>query len=145
MASAEFVPLEQAHPPFCGQVSAEPTLRSAWSDWGRPLSHRSIPTNAEQGAEEGARRMGEATRLVIADASLTPQRIARAGLGTPGTMDIPSGMLLEPVNIKSWRNFPIRDRVAYYTTACRSFANDAKAAAYGEFWVGRAWLPNWCC
>ncbi len=138
MASAEFVPLEQAHPPFFVGIDVGGTniKIGVVDDWGRPLSHRSIPTNAEQGAEEGARRMGEATRLVIADASLTPQRIARAGLGTPGTMDIPSGMLLEPVNIKSWRNFPIRDRVAYYTGLPVTFANDAKAAAYGEFWVG---------
>jgi glucokinase len=138
MASAEFVRLEQALPPFFVGIDVGGTniKIGVVDDCGRPLSHRSIPTNSEQGAEEGARRMGEATKLAIADAGLTPQRIARAGLGTPGTMDIPAGMLLQPVNMKSWRNFPIRDRVAYYTGLPVTYANDAKAAAYGEFWVG---------
>jgi glucokinase len=51
-------------------------------------------------------------------------------------MDVPAGMLLEPHNLGGWRDFPIRDRVSHHAGLPVSFANDANAAAYGEFWVG---------
>ena len=80
--------------------------------------------------------MGEAAQDVIAKAGLKVSDVARAGLGTPGTMDIPAGMLLEPVNIPNWRQFPIRDRVAHHAGLPVTYSNDAGAAAYGEFWIG---------
>jgi glucokinase len=51
-------------------------------------------------------------------------------------MDIPKGILIKPTNLKDWNYFPIRDRVAHYCGLPVTFANDANAAAYGEFWVG---------
>ena len=60
------------------------------------------------------------------------------GLGSPGTMDIPAGKLLDPVNLKGpgWQNCPIRDRLSALLGKPVIFQNDANAAAYGEFWVG---------
>lgn len=105
-------------------------------DLGRTVGFLSIPTHVDLGAEEGARRMGEAAQRLIAEAGLKPSDVPRAGLGTPGTMDLAAGMLLEPVNLPSWRQFPIRDRVAHHTGLPITYANDAGAAAYGEFWIG---------
>ncbi len=62
--------------------------------------------------------------------------IGRVGLGSPGTMDIPAGKLLKPANLKGWDDFPLRDRVSHHCGLPVTFANDANAAAYGEFWVG---------
>ena len=45
-------------------------------------------------------------------------------------------MLVKPVNLKGWDDFPLRDRVAAHCGLPVTFANDANAAAYGEFWVG---------
>jgi glucokinase len=62
--------------------------------------------------------------------------IARVGLGSPGGMDIPQGMLTTVINLTGWDNFPIRDRVSHYCGLPVTFENDANAAAYGEYWVG---------
>lgn len=105
-------------------------------DSGRTVRFLSVPTLVDHGAEDGARRMGEAARQVIAEAGLTLADVGRAGLGTPGTMDLAAGMLLQPVNLPSWKNFPIRDRVAHHAGLPVTYANDAGAAAYGEFWIG---------
>ena len=40
------------------------------------------------------------------------------------------------MNLPGWENFPIRDRVAGHLGRPVTYANDANAAAYGEFWVG---------
>jgi glucokinase len=79
--------------------------------------------------------MAALVRQAAEEAGLMCDEIARIGLGSPGTMDIPAGMLLEPHNL-GWMHFPIRDRVSHYADRPVTFVNDANAAAYGEFWVG---------
>ncbi len=107
-------------------------------DAGRSVSHANVPSNIGQGPEAGAKRMAEAAQGAVAEASLHLSEISYAGLATPGTMDIPRGMLLHPVNLPGWDNFPIRDRVAHHLGLPVAYANDANAAAYGEFWSGGA-------
>ncbi len=51
-------------------------------------------------------------------------------------MDIPAGKLIKPANLKGWDDFPLRDRVSRHCGLPVTFANDANAAAFGEFWVG---------
>jgi glucokinase len=46
-------------------------------------------------------------------------------------------MLIRPHNLPGWHDFPIRDRVSHHCGLPVTYANDANAAAYGEFWVGR--------
>jgi glucokinase len=105
-------------------------------DRGRSVSYLSTPTKADQGPDDATRRMAEAVRRAIRKARLKPSAVARVGLGSPGTMDIPAGMLLKPVNLPGWDDFPIRDRLSQYCGLPVAFANDATAAAYGEYWIG---------
>jgi glucokinase len=105
-------------------------------DLGRSLCWHSIATDAEKGPEAAAQRMGGAVLYAADKAGLKPADIAYVGLGAPGIIDIPAGMLVAPNNIRGWDNFPIRDRVAHHCGRPVFFQNDANAAAYGEFWVG---------
>ncbi|MEX0714742.1 MAG: ROK family protein [Pirellulales bacterium] len=133
-----FLPLGEAQAPFFVGVDLGGTSIKAGvvDDLGRPLSWHQVATEAQLGPEEGTRRMAEAALQAIDHAGLTPRDIARLGLGTPGTMDIPSGMLLDPPNLPGWTNFPVRDTLSRHVGLPATFANDAGAAAYGEFWVG---------
>ena len=105
-------------------------------DLGRTLSWLNIPTAIEKGPEDAARRMGTAVHRAIGEAGLGPTDIAGVGLGSPGGVDIPAGMLTTAINLTGWDNFPIRDRVSHHCGMPITFENDANAAAYGEFWVG---------
>src|SRR6516225_4028825 len=80
-------------------------------DAGQPLSAVSLPTEASKGQEFGLERMCETIRLAIAEAKVHPGQIAAIGVATPGTMDIPAGMMLDPVNFKGWSNVPVRQYV----------------------------------
>ncbi|MEM7782944.1 MAG: ROK family protein [Planctomycetota bacterium] len=64
--------------------------------------------------------------------------IAGVGLGTPGPMNIKQGLILTPTNLPGWHHFPIRDKLSEALGKPVSYANDAAAAAFGEFWVGGA-------
>ncbi len=105
-------------------------------DSGETLAYHTMPTDQEKGAEDACARMGEAVQQLIRDAGVAKNDIVRAGLATPGPMDIAKGMILQPGNLPGWWNFPIRDRVSHHVGMPVTFANDANAAAYGEFWSG---------
>lgn len=105
---------------------------------GETLAFKSIPTQSDRGPADGADRMGAAVRALCETIGIEPQDIVRVGLATPGPMDISSGMLLHPGNLPAWHNSPIRDQVADACGRPVTFANDANAAAYGEYWRGTA-------
>ena len=105
-------------------------------DAGRTLAYHTIPTEQEKGAEAACVRMGQVVRKLVEEAGVKIEDVAHAGLATPGPMDIAAGMILRPGNLPGWRDFPIRDRTSHHTGLPVAFANDANAAAYGEFWCG---------
>ena len=133
-----FISAQEAREPFFVGIDLGGTNIKVGvvDDTGRPLCWLSIPTEPDNGPEDAARRVGEAVKEAVAQAGLKPSDVARVGLGSPGTMDLPAGKLLKPVNLKGWDDFPIRDRVAHHSGLPVTFANDAGAAAYGEFWIG---------
>jgi glucokinase len=106
-------------------------------DAGRPLSTPvSMSTEPVRGQEAGLATMAETIRRAVAAAGLTMDQIAAVGVATPGTMDIRAGLILDPPNLKPWRNVPVRQFVADTFKLPTAFQNDANAAAYGEFWAG---------
>ncbi|MGH7199875.1 MAG: ROK family protein, partial [Planctomycetaceae bacterium] len=105
---------------------------------GESLSSIKIPTEAERGPDVGVRNITRAARKAVEEAELKWDDIRGVGLATPGTMDIPAGMLLDPPNLPGWDNFPIRERVQDQLDKPTILQNDANAAAYGEYWLGAA-------
>ena len=105
-------------------------------DQGRPLSAVSLPTEAHKGQEHGLAQMCASIRQAVAEAGLQLSDVAAIGVATPGLMDIPAGVILDPPNLKPWRNVPVRQHI--HETFClpTAFQNDANAAAYGEYWAG---------
>jgi len=105
-------------------------------DTGRALSAVSLPTEAHRGQEFGLERMCETIRAAVKQAGLSMDRIASIGVATPGLMDIPAGVILDPPNLKPWQNVPVRRHIADVFGLPTAFQNDANAAAMGEFWAG---------
>lgn len=106
------------------------------SDNGQIVAEGKFPTQQELGPEhaiecavEELRKLAEANGYDFSD-------VAAVGLGTPGTMDIPAGLILEPSNLTSWRHFNVRDELFRAVDRPVTYTNDANAAAYGEFWAG---------
>ena len=106
-----FIPVQEARAPFFVGVDLGGTNTKVGvvDDRGQPLSWLSIRTRPEKGPQDATRRMGEAVRRTIRKAGLKPEAVARVGLGSPGTMDIPAGKLVQPVNLRGWDHFYIRE------------------------------------
>ena len=105
-------------------------------DSGKILGNTAFPTEQEKGPEFALAKACEMVQGLLVDAGLDYSRVLSFGLGTPGPMDIPAGLILTPANLPGWRNFPVRETLARLSQRPVTFANDAAAAAFGEYWVG---------
>ena len=134
----EPIPLSEAQPPFFLGVDVGGTgiKFGIVDDRGRTLGRSKIPTNQEKGPEVACVRMKEAMHVLADDCGIAFNAIEHVGLATPGTMDIAAGMLLQPHNLPTWWDFPIREHLQSEIEKPVAFQNDANAAAYGEFWIG---------
>ncbi|MFM1903678.1 MAG: hypothetical protein RLZZ440_1578 [Planctomycetota bacterium] len=132
------LPLSQAcRPLYAGVDLGGTNIKAAVvDDAGRMIAFHTERTQAERGPEDAAARMGQAVHTVARLAGVATADIAGVGLGSPGPLDLPAGTIVRAGNLVGWDDFPLRDRVAAHSGRPVTFANDANAAAYGEFWVG---------
>jgi glucokinase len=138
VTARKLAPLAAATPPWYAGIDLGGTnIKAALvDDGGRLVAFHTEPTHADRGPEDAAARMGLAVHTLARQAGLASADIAGIGLGTPGPHDLSRGLILRAGNLPGWENFPIRDRVATHCGHPVTYANDANAAAYGEFWVG---------
>lgn len=130
-------PGKEVHPLYCGvDVGGTNIKIGLVDDLGQTVAYRSIKTHQERGPADAMARVSKVTGEMIASIGYTVEDIAAIGLASPGTMDIQRGMLLEPHNLPQWYHFPIQKCLADLLGRRVVFANDANAAAFGEYWVG---------
>jgi glucokinase len=103
---------------------------------GRTVAYHSEPSRVDLGPDDVARRLGGMVGTLCTIAGIAHTEIAGVGLGTPGPQNLQTGVLYDTGNMPGFEGFPIRDRVAEHCGLAVTFANDATAAAYGEFWIG---------
>lgn len=134
------LPLSEATRPFYAGIDLGGTnIKAALlDDLGRIVEFHTEPTHAARGPEDAAARMGRAVHTLAGRAGIATTDVARVGLGSPGPLDIPTGTIVRAGNLPGWDDFPLRDRVAAHAGREVTFANDANAAGYGEYWVGSA-------
>src|SRR6201998_3550696 len=62
-----------------------------------------------------------------------------AGIGVPGIIDVPAGMMRKSANLlPEWSDYPVRDEIERRLKARIFLDNDANMAALGERWLGAA-------
>jgi glucokinase len=132
------IPYNQAQAPiFLGiDVGGTNIKLGLVDDLGRTIAFTSIETHEPRGPADAMQRVVSAAQAMLQELGLDQSAVSRVGLGTPGSQDIPKGMLIEPPNHPHWHYFPIVECLQKAIGLPVSFANDANAAAWGEFWVG---------
>lgn len=81
---------------------------------------------------------GQLSALIQRVSAHAPDRaLCVCGVGCGGPMDAIDGTV-SPLNITSWRGFPLRARVQDLVQLPTAIDNDAKALALGERWRGAA-------
>lgn len=100
---------------------------------GAPAVVRQERTLPEKGAADVVARVADMLRSAMEEVGRGA--VAGIGVGCPGPLDRPAGVVLETPNL-GWRSVPLRDMVAEATALPVTLDNDANCAAYGEWWRG---------
>ncbi|MDO4584665.1 MAG: ROK family protein [Planctomycetia bacterium] len=107
-------------------------------DDGNVVAKGSVPTHIQDGPEQACKRIAEGVEVVLEKGRVLRSQIVSAGLASAGTMDIPGRKLMVPANLgEKWNYYPICDRMSEACGFPVVFSNDASAAAFAEFWVGK--------
>lgn len=101
------------------------------------IAQTSIPTNAARPYEEVIKDMGKAAVALLAESGYDPGDCLGVGVGSPGTVDSESGMVLYSNNIR-WNHVPLADELGKYLPVPVYLNNDANCAALGEVVKGAA-------
>ncbi len=105
-------------------------------DHGQTIADGKFPTHPGKSSRFAFEQAKRELDQLIATTSFTWSDVCAVGLGTPGPMDIRTGKILTPTNLSGWHHSPIRDELAEIVGKPVTLANDAGAAAFGEYWVG---------
>ena len=106
------------------------------SEEGEVVRRHSAATRAEGGPEVVARRICQATRECMQAASLDVGSLGGLGVGSPGTIDLESGVVLFSPNLPGWRDVPLVRMIEDDLGLSCALDNDANVAALGELWLG---------
>ena len=107
---------------------------------GRVVDNCSLSTQPEHHPSVSFQQTKEQIDQLLSNNNRIWKQVAAVGLGTPGPMDLKAGCLLNPSNLPGWHNINVRNLLAEIVQRPVTLANDAGAAAYGEYWVGSGHL-----
>lgn len=105
-------------------------------DNGAIVGDTKFPTKSDDSPDIAVDQANRELTDLLAGQGLNWDQVAAVGVGTPGPMDVKAGLLLTPSNLPGWHNYPIKEKLGQAIGKPVTFANDANAAAFGEYWVG---------
>lgn len=93
-------------------------------------------TKAERGGDAVVERMIEGIEEACDKAGVKPRDVAGIGVGAPGAIDMPKGVVLEAPNLR-WNNMPLAERLSEaFDRRPVLIDNDVNVAVYGENRLG---------
>ena len=102
------------------------------------LRSASMPTEVSGGPERAVERLAASVKALLESAAETQGgvRPLGIGIGSPGPINLRTGVLGFLPNLPGWENFPLRDQLAAATGLPVTLECDANAAAIAEWKLG---------
>lgn len=108
------------------------------SEDGAMTAKKSIKTGAARPFDEIMKDMADCVLSLIKENGISLDEIKCIGIGTPGSVNNETGMLVYANNFKYGDNVPMRDLLKKYIDKPIYLGNDANVAALGEVIAGAA-------
>lgn len=100
-----------------------------------------VPTRLAEGRERVVRDMCEAIQA-LATKDYGSRRLAGIGIGTPGPLELPEGILRNPPNLPGWDGFDLRQAIESTLGRSVEIDGDANVAALAEQKFGAGQTHN---
>lgn len=103
---------------------------------GEKLAHARFATPAHPDPQEVTATSAARIEELIAEAGIDREKIVGLGIATPGPIDVERGVIVDPPNLGSWQNVPLRDALRDAVGLPVLLDKDVTAAAAAEKWYG---------
>ena len=97
-----------------------------------------LPTASHRRGDEIVGTMIEGIEQVVANSNLSIAEIAGIGIGSPGPLDLKNGIIVDPPNLPTLHNFPLKQTLENYFSLKVAINNDANCFVLGEAFFGSA-------
>lgn len=102
---------------------------------GEPLT---LPTENQRSGDEIVGTLIEGIERVIQNSDLSFQQMSGIGIGSPGPLDLKNGVIINPPNLPTLHNFPLKQTLENYLNLPVVINNDANCFVLGEACFGSA-------
>lgn len=96
-----------------------------------------IQTKKLSGWKEGCKAIAEMIHELVKKADLSLEDLHAIGISAPGPLSAVKGMLIDPPNLRGWKNAKIVEELKKTFSIPIYFNNDANAQALAEFRFGK--------
>jgi len=104
---------------------------------GEILERRSEPADVRDAPNQVLDRVNELITNMLAEQDALERDLVGLGIGVPGPVQFPSGLLIEPPLMPAWDSFPIKDYLRRkFPQVNPAVDNDVNIMAMGEARVG---------
>jgi len=103
---------------------------------GRVYHRDRRPTPADGEAEEIIAAILASIEVMLSKPKVTRRKVSGIGVATPGPLNTKTGVIINPPNLPSWRDLPLKKILEKELKIPVELENDANAAAVGEHWIG---------
>ncbi|HEX7064266.1 MAG TPA: ROK family protein [Bacillales bacterium] len=100
------------------------------NEQGEITVEETIPTEVEKGPDHTVENIVNVIRKLTEDNNSAIEGI---GIGSPGPLNAKAGIILKPSNLRTWRNYPIVDKIREHFEIRTVLGNDADIAGLGEY------------
>ncbi len=99
---------------------------------GKILSQKEISTQLGRSAQRSVREIIVSIKEILQNSGIPKKKILGVGVGVPGAVNAPKGILPRSPNLPGWAGLPLKKILSQATKLPVYLANDANAAALGE-------------
>lgn len=104
-----------------------------------------LPTESHRRGNEIIGTMIEGIERIVSNADRSIQEISGIGIGSPGPLDLENGIIVDPPNLPTLHNFPIKQTLENYFKLDVGINNDANCFVLGESRFGSAQNASIVC
>lgn len=97
-----------------------------------------LPTESQRSADQIVGTLIEGIERIIQNAEVSNHQISGIGIGSPGPLDLSNGIIINPPNLPTLHNFPLKGTLENYLNLPVFINNDANCFVLGEACFGSA-------
>ncbi len=109
---------------------------------GEVVSRSVLSTNLTISPQDMMLEVAKEVNRLVEQQHLLKEDLLGVGIGAPGPIDAPDGMITCPPNLPNWVDFPVVQFMQEALGLTVTLQNDANCAALAEKWIGAAQDAN---